>query len=349
MAPLDQFSSTASDPAASPASAAATEPASADPVESLRPVFTTEEARAAGLAASRLHGREFERVAARIHRRLDEPVPAWSSLGLDEPAHGADGGELAALLRRRSDAVLSHWTAAHLHGLPLPGGAGAGPAHVEVTIQPGTRRLRTKEARDHRLRFDDEDVTTVHALRVTSPERTWLDLSAVRHEWDTTALIVAADHLVRRPWTPGGRQEPCTTIERLWESWEKRDQCWGRRRASRALDRVRVGADSPQETLLRLALVDAGLGEPLLQHRLEPDDPWSPEADLLYPDCRLVLQYDGATHRTPEQQSRDAHRDQYFSERDHMTLHVTSADAANGYRRVILAVRKRRAAVAGRA
>jgi len=200
--------------------------------------------------------------------------------------------------------------------------------------------------RDHRLPLPDEDVTAVHALRVTTVERTWLDLAGIGRPWDEAALVIAADHLVHRPWTPEGRQEPRTSVDRLWEAWDRRGLFWGRRRAARALDRVRVGADSPQETRLRLALEDAGLGEPLLQHRLEPDDERSPEADLLYPDCRLVLQYDGATHRTPEQQSRDSRRDQYFSERDHMTLHVTSADVADGYRRVIAAVHRRRATLA---
>ena len=356
MAPLDPHSASASAPGSPPAAAStpglsptAPSPTGSRPLPALRPVFTTEEARAAGLSASRLHGRDFTRVGARLHRRRDAAVPAWSSLRLDEPAHGADGGELAALLRRRPDVVLSHWTAAHLHGLPLPVGGGAPPSEVEVTLPPGTRRLRTQEARDHRLPLGDEDLTVVHALRVTTPERTWLDLAGTGGAWDVAALVVAADHLVRHPWTPRGRSEPCTTVERLWEAWERRGRFWGRRRAARALERVRVGADSPQETRLRLALVDAGLGEPLLQHRLESADARSPEADLLYPDCRLGLQYDGATHRTPEQQARDARRDQYFSERDHMTLHVTSADAADGYRRVLLAVRRRREAVTGRA
>ncbi|MGC5048078.1 hypothetical protein [Micrococcus porci] len=80
-------------------------------------------------------------------------------------------------------------------------------------------------------------------------------------------------------------------------------------RARAALERVRVGAHSAMETPARLALVDAGLGEPLLQHRLDPWDPDCPETHMFSPELAVALEYDGGGHLTPAQQARDARRD----------------------------------------
>ena len=155
----------------------------------------------------------------------------------------------------------------------------------------------------------------------------------------------AGDHLVRHPWSPRGRRPPITTVTALHEAMRPLGRFVGRPRATAALERVRVGADSPQETRLRLALVEAGLGEPTLQHVFDPGRRDAPEADLWFEDCRLVLQYDGEVHRSAEQHARDARRDQYYAERGQMTLHVTGRDVGEGYARVIEAVLRRRAQV----
>lgn len=115
----------------------------------------------------------------------------------------------------------------------------------------------------------------------------------------------------------------------------------GRPAAREALDSVRVGADSPPETRLRLALVASGLPEPELQAALEPGDPFSPVADLAYRHVRLALQDDGAGHRTREQQARDARRDRYGQARGWTTLRVTWADGREDFRGVVAVVRCR--------
>ena len=86
-----------------------------------------------------------------------------------------------------------------------------------------------------------------------------------------------------------------------------------------------MGAHSPKETRLRLALTAVGLPEPALQ--LEA---WDPEfslhhpatADLGYRQARVALHYDGGHHRTPEQQRRDARRDRLWQEAGHLSITV---------------------------
>ena len=249
-----------------------------------------------GLPPDRARRSDLERVGQGIHRQRARPGTGWADLGLPEPGHGFSPDHLAALLRRRPDAVLSHETAAHLHGLPMParawrrrdpatGELEADPP-VHLTVARGTRRVRRAGLLDHRRPLAPEFVTHVHGLRAS------------------------------------GRFH-------------------GRPAAREALDSVRVGADSPPETRLRLALVAGGLPEPELQAALEPGDPFSPVADLAYRHVRLALQYDGAGHRTREQQARDARRDRYGQARGWTTLRVTWADGREDFRGVVAVVRCR--------
>ena len=64
-------------------------------------------------------------------------------------------------------------------------------------------------------------------------------------------------------------------------------------------------------------------------------------ADLAYRHVRLALQYDGAGHRTREQQARDARRDRYGQARGWTTLRVTWADGREDFRGVVAVVRRR--------
>jgi hypothetical protein len=72
---------------------------------------------------------------------------------------------------------------------------------------------------------------------------------------------------------------------------------------------VRVGADSVPETIMRLALVDAGLSEPVLNHVVYDVEGrpvmWP---DAAYPEARVSLQYDGGHHGETGQYLRDISR-----------------------------------------
>ena len=72
-----------------------------------------------------------------------------------------------------------------------------------------------------------------------------------------------------------------------------------------------LGADSAPETLLRLAMLDAGLPEPELQLTLW-DGPMAPSADAGYRARRIALQYDGAHHLDEVQRHSDRRRDKAF-------------------------------------
>mgnify|MGYP006190244613 CR=1 FL=1 len=89
-----------------------------------------------------------------------------------------------------------------------------------------------------------------------------------------------------------------------------------------AADRARVGSDSPKETGLRLALVDAGLPEPAVNRWIL--DPRTGgrvhRGDLTYEEYRLTLEYECRHHSDPDQVARDIDRQERLEVRHSKAL-----------------------------
>lgn len=290
--------------------------------------FTTAELHAAGLPWRRTLAADLARICRGVH-----------TAGIPDPC-APDG---AAALVRLTGGVVSHVSAALWHGLPLPPRL-ARPAGLHLTFDRSARTHRTDldGVVSHRVRLPSDHVLELpDGQRVTTAARTWFDLAGMLRPHEVDWLIADGDHLVRPPWTPTGRADPVATVLELSEVLAR---CRGRpgvRLARAALAEVRVGADSPPETFLRLALIRAGLPEPELQVAVDPADPASPVVDLGYRAARLALQYDGAGHRTAQQQARDARRDAYCLERGWTTLRCTWEDQHAGFGRIVELVRRR--------
>lgn len=77
-----------------------------------------------------------------------------------------------------------------------------------------------------------------------------------------------------------------------------------------ALGLLRIGAESPEESRLRLVLHRAGLPEPRLQHEIyTPSGLLIARMDLAFPDHLVAVEYDGRGHaESAEQFQRDADR-----------------------------------------
>jgi Protein of unknown function (DUF559) len=284
--------------------------------------FTVYEARAASLSTSRLRSSDLNSAGRLLY------LPAgWEF-------------ELRALARALSAATpgawISHLTAAVLLGLWLPPWlCGSSELHLSKpkTLPP----VRRHGVVGHTVLAFDDEVMVRDGIRISTPARTWLDLARILPLHD---LVTLGDQLVRHPYAElEDRAEPWTTLPQLQVLLRRHPKLKGIVNAREAAGLIRAGADSAPETLLRLALVAAGLPEPELQLRIVPEDPRSPAADLGYRARRVAIQYDGGHHLTREQQSRDNRRDEVFNAAGWRYFKFNADDLAEDFRAAVRRVR----------
>ena len=303
-------------------------PPSIDPA-----AFTVDDARRAGVSWSRLQSSDLRR----LRHGLDGPA------GDASPVREWTMDEVRAYQRHHPDVVVSHETAARLHGLTVPERL-LTPGAVHVSVGTSGGRPAQAGLVPHRIAVPEGQRMERGGVLVTTPARTLWDLCAARSALTERDVVVAGDALLCPPWLPdGGRGASAYTPAELVRSLAERGRFRGRGLARAALARMRVGADSPRETRLRLALVDAGLPEPEVQCRLDPADRHAPTVDLGYRRWRLALQYEGEHHRTAEQQARDVLRDRWCTDHDWLPIKVMWADARDDYAGVVARVRRRAA------
>lgn len=286
-----------------------------------RPVLAVEELLAAGVPRARLRAADLRPLRRGILARADM-TPTEADL-------------LAALCRQDPYAVGIGLTSARLQGFPLPFHLQEWQEDVPVRATAGARRRSSDgTVRWRSLRLAPGDVQHLllrwagcpdSPLRITSRARTWRDLAGELPHGD---LVAIGDFLVRRP-RPGleGRSSPWCTREQLAAV------CTGRRAVElrAALADVRIGADSPRETLLRLAFARAGLPEPLLnQPLLGPDGISRHSPDFQWPGFAVCVEYDGATHDEPGQAERDIRRARSARAAGFEEVRISAADVRNG-------------------
>lgn len=247
--------------------------------------FTLDDGRRAGLSERRMRDRDLHRphrgvrVEARLPRGFSERCRAYAALP-------------------RPGQFFSHITAARIWGIPLPPWQPSEPLHAAVHAP--ARALRVHGVIGHQFEDHRVGIRSLHGLSVSDPVSTWLHLATALSHYD---LVAAGDYLVRTPRHPEpGITRPLADVEAL-ASRAARYTGRGRRNAVLALDRIRTGVDSPQETRLRLLMVDDGLPEPLTDVPIHDSAggriTW---VDLYYPGLRLVVEYDGQQHRTSDKQ-----------------------------------------------
>lgn len=288
--------------------------------------FTVFQAREAGLSRSRLQCTDIDSIARGLYAHGGQPSVAAIVAGL-------------SLLHRGIWA--SHGTAAGLLGLHLPWRR-AGDTQIQLSRARALPPLAIEGVIVHRAlllpgearRFRAPDDGPPHSdVPVASRERTWLDLAG---ELDVRDLVAMGDQLVRHPRERfEGRTRPWSTPDRLAALLASHPGFRGVVRAREALTMVRIGADSPAETRLRLALVAAGLPDPELQLKLDPGAPSSPAADLGYRRARIAVQYDGDHHRSRDQLASDNRRDMAFTLAGWTYLKFDWTDDRDGFRRAV--------------
>lgn len=281
--------------------------------------FSAAQALALGMSRARLRSSDIEFIGRGLYR-----VAGTSTTELDIAA---------AILGDRTDAVVSGLSAARAWGFPLRFDLDEESWNLrtplDLTGAPGAARMVRAGIRWHVRELPPEHRTTVRGVPVTTRERTLCDLV---DELSEAELIAIGDHLVRRPREVyEHRRRPWTSHDRLAACVESRGARSGRGRLRRVLERIRVGADSPKETELRLALEDAGLPEPQLNVPIiGPDGEILHEPDLQWQEFQVAAEYEGAHHRSAEQLDRDIRRAETMRRIGWIEVRIVARDMRRG-------------------
>ncbi|WP_431279314.1 hypothetical protein [Leifsonia poae] len=270
--------------------------------------FTVADARAAGVPRKRLYAAD-----------LQSPFFGMRTSGVDLADHIQLCRAAATVLPPGT--FFSHRSAAVLHGLPVP--LRALPLHPEVSVFDPSRPPEIVGVDAHQLTWSGQQIATVEGLPVIGAADTWAQLSRLLPVGD---LVVLGDFLVTgsEPYTG---HPPPTDRERLEAAVRRHGRRRGVQSLRLALERVRYGSLSPQESRLRLALVDAGLPEPELNYRIEEDGTTIAMIDLAYPLHKVAVEYLGDHHRTDRETYRnDIHRRELLVDRAWSVILVTAAD-----------------------
>jgi very-short-patch-repair endonuclease len=229
---------------------------------------------------------------------------------------------LARRRRMPPEAVFSGHTAAWLHGLDLP------PCKpIEVTLPVKSTTSHLTGTRLTRSDFTMDETCEVRGLPATAAARTVADLG---RRLTLIEAVVVIDMALRR---------------RLVELDELR--CWadqharyrGCRRLIRALELADGDSESPMETRLRVLLVLDGLPKPLVQVPIyDESGQFIARPDLCYPQQRLVIEYDGATHR--ESLGGDNRRQNKLVDAGYRVLRFTAGDLIHRPASVVELVRR---------
>jgi hypothetical protein len=186
---------------------------------------------------------------------------------------------------RRNRPVMSFWSAAALHRLPI---YGAWPPKVHTTVGRSGGGRSSGELVRHVIPLHDDDVVEIEGIRVTSLARTVLDLAAVSTFMSAVVTADSALHADRR-----GSTDPLVTRQQLWSAYSRRMPFRGHARARRVIEFGSDKADSPLESVSRVNMRAMGCPQPLLQSRFEDYRGVIGESEFHWPDFALVGESDG--------------------------------------------------------
>lgn len=264
-----------------------------------------------GVLVKRLQGQEWVRI-----------FRGWFKIGTGPLS--SDQKELATMLIAGRSAVLSHLTAARRLGLDAPTSM-----LVDVTLSNGTHGARYADARIHRAR----DLRPYHWLqegpfRVTTPERTVLDLAEVLDGRWLSALVFSAI-----------RRDPLFTERMLRLLCEQGNGRTGVGNLQALLDAQTEGQTLPQsvpESFL-LELVQATGLRPVLQYPLGPRH----HVDFAWPEQRLAVEVDGwSAHASHQAFGEDRRRDREVVRASWRTLRFTRDEVVRESARVVAEIRE---------
>ncbi|BBZ32908.1 hypothetical protein [Mycolicibacterium confluentis] len=245
------------------------------------------------IASGRLTRRELTRDYSRVYRNVY--VPTGTTLSAAERAK-------AAWLSSGRDAVMCGLSAAALLGSRwIPDDA---PADVL-----GRHHRRDDGIVVHAERVPAEELVWCQGVRCTDVERTVFDLGR---------RLLFPENLIRVDALLNATGVPVEGIAGIADRYRGARNI---RRLDEVLRLADGGAESPQESRVRIVLIEGGLPRPATQIRVGRR-----RVDMGWPEWKVGVEYDGAQHWTDiDQHGGDIARLEYLHQMDWVIVRVVAA------------------------
>jgi very-short-patch-repair endonuclease len=281
------------------------------------------------VAAHQLFALGYTRHQIRSRRDVGRLHPVYKGVyAVGYKKLSPEGYQMAAVLACGPHAVLSHKSAAALHGLLR-----TDQVKVDVTV-PGTSRNSRPRIRVHRTRvLHEEDIATIDGIPVTSLARTLLDIASVLRP---QPLLYAIEEAVR---------QEVFDLKAVNRAIERTPMRAGVARLQTALGGYKPPPRTRSKSERRLfdALCRAGLPPPLV------NAPFAGyELDFYWPQFRLVVELDSPHyHSSPREFETDRRKDAVLQRAGLAVLRVTEERVEHDLPSVIddvIALARRRSA-----
>ena len=265
------------------------------------------------LSSGRLSRHELRTRYVKLHR--DVYAPANRQLTAFDRA-------VAAWLWSRGEAILVGASAAAVLGSRWL--AADAPAELG--------RMRHHAPAGIMIRADaiaDDEQQVTRGMKCTTPARTAYDLG---RRLTGENAIVRVDALMNAT---------KVSVARTQSIAERYPGARGIRQLRATLELVDGGAESPQETRLRLLLVGSGLPRPMTQIPVKNDyGKVARRIDLGYPEAKVGVEYDGEQHFTnPDDYANDIERLEFLADKGWTIVRVSARQLRYDRQQIVSRVR----------
>jgi hypothetical protein len=243
------------------------------------------------LSAAGAPGRPYERAAERgrmlrVHHGVYAPADRWAKLTETQRyTHRV----LGAVLESRTSPIVSHISAAALHGAPIIGPMPS-LVHVLCTIAAGTRTEHG--IRKHATADLHHGIERRGQLTVTGITRTVVEVAS---DCTFSTAVGVTDWALRE-----GHVDKDMLRTTLDDLRVRR----GRSKAHRVFEFADGRSGSPGESLSRVRMHEFGFPAPVLQQRFEDGDGLAGIVDFWWPEHQLIGEFDGVAKYVREDLTR---------------------------------------------
>jgi hypothetical protein len=220
----------------------------------------------------------------------------------------------AAVAQNSPGAVLSHRSAALLHGIDLIGSTKT----VTITAGPGRARRSGAGVHVYTTRLRSQDMMRRYGLPVTTPARTVIDLARTL---PLAEGVVAADSAIRKR---------LTSVPELRAVLAAGPRRRGNTRAVLVAGLADGRSESALESIARVAFGQCGLPPPDLQVWLPPGQPVG-RVDFYWEKYQTIAEVDGAMkYEDPVRAKMQLHRDKLLREAGYEVVHFDWREITTG-------------------